>query len=172
MARLKIPTPTSTTGDYDQNKPSVEGYARVVAHILKNKSNFTDFILEDDDERPETLQKIVRGSASDNDWPNLAVFHQVIKPSGVEYERIDGENCQIKIQRDKQKRKNRNKPSRYTISLPETKPDATLDYLHEYAVAVHDLYEAYDPVQDNRDHPDLVKARQFMFGIMLLTRCR
>jgi hypothetical protein len=185
MARFKIPKAlaNSTGGEdnlgYDQGTINVDGYVNVTKKLLDNNSKdaYTDFILADEDERPDMLQKMALATGeADNNWPRTAIFHQYVEVTNTgdveHYERIDGLNCKVKIERDKRKRKkaaNPDKPSRYTITLPENRPGEELKYLHEYASNIYNLYLS---AGGQRDHPDAIKARQFMFGIMLLTRCR
>jgi hypothetical protein len=79
---------------------------------------------------------------------------------------IDHDNCRIKLEKDedldgdKQKKKV-NKPAKHTLPLPP-QPLTSLHYLDEYILALWGLV----------NKGDLDKARKFLYGVMMLTKCR
>jgi hypothetical protein len=135
-----------------------EGYIRVVDNLIGVEQNYYDFLDAEENERPEMLREYA-GKDSNNNW----VLEHVL-PDETKSEVIDNTNCRIFGQKDK-KKKGAGKPSRVTIPIPHARPsDPDWTYLHEYAQAIHDYYQGNDESKRN--------GRKFLFGIMLLTRCR
>jgi hypothetical protein len=148
MAKLKIIDNDDTVAKI---LPNIAGYVNVVNNLILNDANYNQYLQADEKERPELLQA---AAGVDAQGRKCVVEHQTA--SGAS-EPIDNDNCMIKAERDVKKLKVR---SKVTMPIPDTRP-MSMDYLDVYASALHDLYE-----QD----PD--RARKFLFGIMLMTRCR
>lgn len=174
MAKLKIPTPLATIPvTYNQDLPFVQGYVNVVDNLLV-EATYKDFIAADEDDRPDMLNAYASNNGAS---PNIAVFHEVVANPQNEFVKIDNDNCAIRVEKDKRKRKNKNKASRFRISFPEGQKLESPNYLDRYAMEVFKLYaQAYGVVLPNPlpvpNQALLDKTHKFMFGIMLLTRCR
>jgi hypothetical protein len=174
MAKLKIPTPDPTKPDgFDHDRPNVQGYVNVVDNLLVQRT-YRDFLDADEDDRPDKLQDYASNGGAD---PTCAVFHEVIASPVNEFKKIDDDNCSIRVEKDKRKRKNKNKPSRFRISFPEGNRLDPPGYLDRYALEIFKLYaQGYGVALPNplviQDQNALDRAHKFMFGMMLLTRCR
>jgi hypothetical protein len=143
MAKLKIIVPNTN------DEPDVDGYVLVVNNLVGQIEKYLEFLDADPDERPALLQAAATGNH---------VVKQ-LAPDGT-FEAISNTNCKIVAQRDARRRTG-NKPSRVTMPIPDV-PPANFNYLAGYAQKIVALYAAGE--QD--------KAHKFMFGIMMLTRCR
>lgn len=176
MAKLKIPTPDATKPDgFDHDRPNVQGYVNVVDNLLI-QANYNNFLKADEDDRPDILQDFAKTEANGSITPNCFVFHEVVA-NPTEYAKIDNDNCSIRVEKDKRKRKNKNKPSRYSISFPEGNGISAPGYLDRYAMEIFKLYsQAYNVTLPNPlpipNQALLDRAHRFMFGMMMLTRCR
>jgi hypothetical protein len=174
MAKLKIPTPDPTKPDgFDHDRPNVQGYVNVVDNLLI-QNTYKDFLDADEDDRPDKLQGYASNGGAD---PTCIVFHEVVANPVNEFKPIDNDNCAIRVEKDKRKRKNKNKASRFRISFPEGNALASPSYLDRYAMEIFKLYAlAYGVALPNPlpapIQPHLDQAHKFMFGMMLLTRCR
>jgi hypothetical protein len=124
--------------------------------------NYEAFLDADPDERPAILQSFVVGSRK--------IQHQ---PENGPPQVISANNCLIFTERDRKKKGNRR--SRVTVPMPDAPPvplvpgDPVFKYLLGYAKLIHDMYAEID---DENDHADIDRCTKFMFGVMLLTRCR
>jgi hypothetical protein len=174
MAKLKIPKPDATKPDgFDHDMPNVDGYVNVVDSLLV-QATYKDFLDADEDDRPEKLQSYASKGGT---VPSCVVFHEVVASPKNEFKSIDNDNCAIRVEKDKRKRKNKNKASRFRISFPEGNKLDPPGYLDRYALEIFGLYaKGYgvklpDPLVV-KDQNALDKAHKFMFGMMLLTRCR
>jgi hypothetical protein len=103
-------------------------------------------------------------AGNDQSGKKCSVVHEVIADPNNEFEEINNTNSVIKGERDRKKKKNSNNPSKYTIPFPDTRPP-NVDYLQKYAQIIHDLYTQNTAASKRRAH-------KFIFGMMLLTRCR
>jgi hypothetical protein len=176
VAKLKIPknVPVSAThpDGFDHDTPNEQGYVNVTRNLILNENNYVKFLLADPDERPEMLQ----GHAGhDEAGRPCFVMHQEAG-AGAGFVKIDDNNCVIKGERDRRKRRNTNKPSRYTIPIPDARPQ-NVNYLDKYAYIIFELYrDGYgytkNPNEQIVDQAKLDRAHEFIFGMMLLTRCR
>lgn len=141
----------------------VDEYVRVVEGLFlkvgNNYPNYQDFIEADPDERPALLQQFVVGVNK--------ITQQ--KEDGTT-QPINGNNCAIITEKDRRKKANL-KRSRVTVPMPDAPPeplvagDPVFKYLLPYAKQIHDLYHDTDAAK-------IDKCTKFMFGVMLLTRCR
>jgi len=143
MANLKIFTANNTAGT-----PGEAGYISVTKEILK-PNRFADFMEADPAERADLLN-----SYSQMGSGGLNVFHETTVGGN---EVINNGNCRIAVEIDARKLARR---SKHTLSFPTIMP-ANVNYLQPYVDAVVAL---------NTSNP--AHARQFLFGVMLLTRCR
>jgi hypothetical protein len=134
-----------------------EGYISVAENLILIEENFYEFLDADPEERPALLQKHA-GRDPNN---NKLVEHML--PDNTTSEIIDNTNCRIVAQKDARKKGN-NKPSRVTMPMPDTRP-LDFGYLAEYAQIIHNYYLS-------GTNADKDKAHKFLFGVMLLTRCR
>lgn len=140
----------------DSSKPNTDGYSNFVQNAILNARNFDAFVRAHDDERADLVQT---HAGSDQRGRKCVVTQLTIDRVS---EPIDGGNCLVELKEDLQKKRT---ASKHNISLPArwTRHDETPDisYLDKYVTALSDL-AGTDPV----------KARNFLFGLMLLTRCR
>jgi hypothetical protein len=142
MAKLKIHDGTPN------ETPVLEGYVRVVdALSVRNPQgrlvNFENFVDADPDERPTMLQA----------WadPNR-ITQQAPTPNDV----ISSDNCLIFGEKDR--RKGTRRRSKVTLPLPDDWPP-NFSYLESYVSII-------------KAEPDMAICCKFLFGVMLLTRCR
>jgi hypothetical protein len=149
MAKLKIFEGNNPAG----NLPNKEGYIDVATGLIADFNNF-DSASERD--RSDLLQG----------YAGKHTIYQLTRNPANDVA-IDRNNCKVKIESDERK-----KPSvnfgKHNIVLPEIQAaDPPLDtgYLSEYVKAIDALYGAGSATE-------LDRACKFLFGIMLLTRCR
>ena len=147
MAKLRI---EKANGDL-----LVDEYVNVVEGLFKKEANglyenFQEFLDAEPDERPDILQSFVKGNRK---------ITQQIPPNaaGETSEVISGQNCRILTEKDI---KRKHKRSRVTVPMPDA-PPYDFAYLDSYAKQIHALYSTDKP-----------KCYKFMFGAMMLTRCR
>jgi hypothetical protein len=164
MAKIRI----QDTAKNDS--PSEDGYVAVVDNLILNQNDpdiYEDFIEAEPDERVEMLIE-----AAKNSKKTFVVTHLAVRPNGTDkIEVIKPENCKIFLEKDKRRRP-RFKKSRFTIAMPDKKPEH-VNYLQPYAQIIHDLYTQADGVGTPERAAALrEKAHKFMFGVMMLTRCR
>ena|SRR5215813_4808155 len=152
MAKLKI----FENDDPTQNIPSKEGYRNTATGLLADLANFRSAHERD---RSDLLRQYAG---------NHIIFQQTRNPQ--QDVPIDSNNCKIHIQNDGRKDPTANL-GRHNIVLPEIRPgDPPLNfgYLDRYVKAIVDLYGA----QGGGAPAQVSAACEFLFGIMLLTRCR
>jgi hypothetical protein len=149
MARLYIPDSAAQNAP-----PSKDGYANFALNAILNSTNFKAFVLAQDDERPNLIKQ----------HAGKDVTHLVIGQQGDVAESINNSNCLVDLKEDLQKKVSK---SKHHISLPKKWTSGTevpdIAYLDKYVTAICEIA---------RDDNDPVKARNFLFGVMLLTRCR
>jgi hypothetical protein len=177
-----------------------QGYINVVNQLVdlatpESAANFQDFIDADPEERPELLQELVNVWPSSpppapnppypNPRPVFVVTQQKIDvPPGTPKQiAIDQSNCRIIAQNDTRVRAKK-KRTRITMPFPDTRvPD--FGYLEAYVQTIMSLYLEVVPLTPPIPNPpppptyrvtqDAFKKLQtfkFMFGVMMLTRCR
>jgi len=150
MARLYI------EDNDDPRRPSKEGYANFARNAILDNTNFRRFVGAQDDDRAQLVQD---HAGNDSDGRKCVVTHLVIDGDP---EPINDRNCLVEIKDDLQKKSSK---SKHNISLPKQwtsgneRPD--IAYLDKYVTAIVEIARR-DPVE----------ARNFLFGLMLLTRCR
>ena len=148
MAKLKI------ADNADPTQPNKAGYINVVDNFILKPAAYNAFIKNANKAtRPSKLQAF---AGVDENGVKCVVKHETTAGA---LEPITNANCVVNVQVDKKKSGTGSK-SKHNMSVPEVRP-TNVDYLSGYAKAIHDLYE-----------DDPVKACKFMFGMMLLTRCR
>lgn len=123
------------------------GYVRVVNNLILNEETFYEFVFAEPDERADILQRTAQ-------------------PDIIKQQRADGQleaitNNNCKILGEKDVKQKPNKKSKVTIPIPDSRP-TSVDYLEKYAETIHNFYTAGDKAS----------AHKFLFGVMLLTRCR
>ena len=148
MAKLKC-LQKSTTGVKTLFQ---QGYINVVSNMILVEDKFYEFLDADPEDRPALLQAAAGKDTNGND----VIEHETAL--GVS-EIIDNNNCKVLAQKDV-KRKG-NKRSVVTVPLPDKRP-TDVTYLNQYTTIIHDLVQAGNQANANK----------FMFGLMLLTRCR
>jgi hypothetical protein len=148
MARLKI----FENNNPQANIPSKEGYTNVATGLI---NDFTNFSAASDRDRSDLLQ----GYAGKHTVYQLTRNPQTEVP-------INRDNCKINIVPDERKKPNVNF-GKHNMALPELQPGEVLDtgYLSEHVKAIDALYGGGSAAE-------LDRACKFMFGLMLLTRCR
>jgi hypothetical protein len=160
MAKLKI------ADNADATVPSKRGYINVVDNLILNQGNYDAFRTNVDKKtRPTRLQGF---AGIDENNIKCVVKHE---PKNSAIEPIDDNNCDIEVHEDKRKDAG-NPKSKYNVGFPEERPQ-NVDYLERYVRALYELYDLavkeIDPVKKAKYTSDACK---FMFGMMLLTRCR
>ncbi|MER9134074.1 hypothetical protein [Mesorhizobium sp. M0768] len=152
MARLYI------KDNDDRARPSKDGYCNFTLNAILNNGNFKRFVGAQDDDRADLVQQ---HAGTDPKGRKCDVTHLLI--DGGE-ESINDRNCLVEIKEDLQKKSSK---SKHNISLPKqwTSGNEVPDiaYLDKYVTAIVEIV---------KDEKDPVKARNFLFGLMLLTRCR
>ncbi|WP_374311235.1 hypothetical protein [Dongia sp.] len=151
MAKLKIVKPGTA------DVPDVDGYVNVVNNLILRLDKYLEFLGAEPDERPDLLQ-----TAASNGTEGAFIVKQIL-PNG-DFEAIDNTNCKIFAERDVRKVK---KKSKVTVPMPDM-PPSNLNYLSVYATEIFNLYSVSGAGQAAARE----KAHKFMFGMMMLTRCR
>jgi hypothetical protein len=141
--------------------PSTQGYINVVDNLVETPGNLDDFLEAEPGERADILNTYAgRETNADGSVTILNVQHE--KKGGGGSVPISKDNCRILLELDHRTIKRK---SKHTISVPEefvtavSPPD--LSYLQPYIDIIVSLDASNKP-----------KAQKFLFGIMLLTRCR
>jgi hypothetical protein len=142
MAKLRI--------EDNNNKLIVNAYVNVFKNLVAVPAARAEF-LQYKQRRPELLQAATGGAG-------------VVKQedaNGVKTA-IDNDNCKIMTEQDERPAPGR--PGKVQIPFPvaEYWADDDPEYLDDYASQIHDLYDAGQKK----------KARQFMYAVMMMTRCR
>jgi hypothetical protein len=166
MSRLRVSKLNSDTA------VDPEGYIRFVDECILKPANFDKFIKADDFERAGLVQQFACRHPND---PSIELCQVRQKPSGGgSAEPIDETNCLVTLNEDWQKKSS---ASKHNISLPRKwlKKDETpnIDYLNKYVEIIAKLAigeQAYTDADKSAGDP--VSAGKFLFGLMLLTRCR
>jgi hypothetical protein len=152
MARLYI------EDNDDSALPSEDGYTQFVQNAILNNGNFKAFVGAQDDERADLVQQ---HAGTDSKGRKCDVTHLLI---GGGEDSIDHTKCLVEIKEDLQKKTSK---SKHNISLPKQWTSGNevpnIAYLDKYVTAIVKIVE----VEKNP-----IKARNFLFGLMLLTRCR
>lgn len=168
--------------------PSEDGYVVVVKRLVygntdaPGESMFQDFLDAEPDERVNILKEAAtitdaNGNVIKKFWVTHLVKEKDANGNIIEVPReIQDTDCRIFVERDKLKRR-RVKRSKFTVALPESLTGAgNSDYLAPYAQIIYDLYRRAKIKEDAGDLQDAARLRSrahsFMFGIMMLTRCR
>jgi hypothetical protein len=145
------------------------GYIAVVKNIVLDPDGMDDFVGEDDDARftKARTRKLRRWATSDNGL--LQQLDEEDAPKDV-----TPQNCRIRAQFDARKESARGF-SKVTISLPETSlTTADLDYIDRYVLKYLQIRTGASgttlPGAASADTER--KARMFMFGVFMLTKCR
>ncbi|GAB2176731.1 hypothetical protein [Dongia sp. agr-C8] len=162
MAKLKICNDNETVLYED-------GYVNVVDQLINaatpgSSANFQDFIDAEPDERADMLQAFAKvGLPPPAGVPAFVVTQQKLDvPAGQPKQiAIDGTNCKIFAQNDTRVRPGRKK-TRITMPFPDAQI-TDFSYLEPYAAKIAALYS------NAATRP---KCYKFMFGVMMLTRCR
>lgn len=184
MAKLRV---EDTVG----GGPSEDGYVAVVENLIfgesdiKGEDMYRDFL----DAEPDERVGILKEAAAEYDKKtgekirDFFVTHLIVeggKGKGMLKdfpEEIQEDNCRIFVERDRRKKRRVHK-SRFTVALPQDRPKGNVDYLQPYAEIIYGLYRraaaaASATPPDVQEAAELrSKAHKFMFGMMLLTRCR
>jgi hypothetical protein len=178
MAKIRVQE------DINVDKPSEDGYVTVVDNLIFGASDdpgedsYKDFIDAEPDERVEILREaaIKKGSGGEKDQM-FFVTHLVVEggkglgPIVDTPREIDQKTCRIFVELDKRKRR-RIKKSRFTVALPDKQPKH-VNYLQPYAEIIHGLYKQAEAAPTPQKAAAFrERAHKFMFGVMLLTRCR
>lgn len=153
MAKLKIFEGNDTTAAI----PSKDGYRNVTKHLL---ADLTTFLKASDKKRSDLLQKYSSYGGSNH------IIYQLTSNPPVN-EPISSTNCKVQVDEDERKRPSVNF-GKHNMVIPDQHvgdPPINPGYLEEYVKAVVSLYGGGTP-------PEILSACEFLFGIMLLTRCR
>ena len=162
MARLKIFQGNNPAG----NIPDQQGYRNVATGFLADLSNFRTASTKD---RADLLQQYADAGQA----PQTHTIFELLRnpPVGQLPDLpINNTNCKVYINNDI-RRKTGVAFGKHNLGLPEIQapdPPLTVGYLAPYVQAIVALYGATGggtPAQ-------VTAACEFLFGIMLLTRCR
>jgi hypothetical protein len=151
MARLRIEDANGNV-DLDAYQPFVE--TLFYKDGGGNFPNFTTYVGKPPPQRADVLKTFVPN------YPNGALIRQMLDDETTT-EPIANGNCHING--DPDKLSNGHNPSQVTVPMPH-KPIEDFRYLQKYARKIWELYDPNDAVNE--------KATKFLFGVMLLTRCR
>jgi hypothetical protein len=139
----------------------VDGYVNVVNNLVAKPGKYRKY-QKRPNQRPTMLQDAASNGAAGTHLIKQMVLND---PTGVGEEPITEDNCYIVGDRDQVRDASDadGASSRVTVPMPPEPMDAAdaFDYLDKYAQKISDLWAT--------DRP---KCRKFMFGVMLLTRCR
>lgn len=150
MAKLKI--------NDGAGLPIAEGYIEVVNKIAFDTSERKVFLLADEDVRSDKLQAIVT-KLNPGDT-NYRVKQDKNDGSGT-FEEISSANCRIKAEPDEKKTATKRSKVIMPINDAPFQTDADLSYLDGYLAKIATLWTSDQP-----------SARKFLFGMMMITRCR
>jgi hypothetical protein len=125
--------------------PGAQGYIKVVRELYLKSANYTYFI---DDNHKNERPTLLQGHAS----PYIVRHDSYNDPR----EPIDNTNCRIITHIDREKKAGIQ--AKHHMNFPETN-DYDVSYLQPYVTAMQGLGS------------DLERC-EFLFGLMLLTRCR
>jgi hypothetical protein len=151
-----------------------QGYVNVVMNLIytanlgTDPQTLLDYLDADPNDRPDMLQDYCNSPIPAPGTPlnqrQYLVFQQ---KSNGNTEPISQANCRIYAEKDRKQG-----PRRSRVTQPI--PDAAINdfsYLNTYAQKISDLWNgnqnAVPPVAQDR-----AKCVKFMFGVMMLTRCR
>lgn len=139
---------------FDVNgKPVVDAYVEIVDEIVMDAAQFENFTeARGPKKKARKLRNLVRGTGA-------TLTHVA---NGAE-EEIDPDHVSVDAEVDWPAMQSGGR-ARYTVPLPPAH-QADLNYLGKYAQEIVDLYNT--GVAADKD-----KAHRFMFGVMMLTRCR
>ncbi|MEW9836576.1 hypothetical protein [Mesorhizobium marinum] len=158
MAKLKIFKDNNTALEI----PSADGYINVTKNLILMATNYDYFKAENHKaERPSLL---TTHAGYDEGNTKLKIYHEL--EAGGSAEIID-DNCMIDVTEDK-KKPNGNDKSKFHIAFPPDRP-VSVGYLKPYVQVLGSIL--FDPNVPDGDER-LERACQFLFGMMLLTRCR
>jgi hypothetical protein len=138
----------------NQNIPSKEGYRNVATNLLNDLANFRNAT---ETQRSDLLRQYAGAKHT--------IFQLTRNPE--QNVPIDSGNCKIKIENDERKKPAANF-GKHNMVLPEMQagdPPLNVGYLDKYVQAIDSLYGQGNPAE-------VLSACEFLFGIMLLTRCR
>lgn len=147
MAKLKIFDNT------DDSRPNVQGYVNLVDNLILDSTRFQEFLDATKRERADLMQT---AAGTDESGQPCVIEHETT--AGVS-EAICGNNCRVEVSRDRRKV---GRYSQVTLKIPETRLYYGVNYVSSYAEEVHRLW--------NEGQQE--RACKFMFGVMLLARCR
>jgi hypothetical protein len=161
MAKLKIFYNNDTTSTV----PDDVGYRNVTEGLIADLTAFDD---ASDKDRSDLLQQY-----ANRDKLNHTIYQQTRgtgRGGSDVNEPIDKTNCKVQLEYDGRK-KTGTSYGKHVLTLPElqTGDALTTGYLEEYVKKVVSLYGATGGGTTPKQTDDACK---FLFGIMLLTRCR
>lgn len=149
MAKLKI---IDNDDGIARRRPNVQGYVNLVENLVLDPARYSEFLDAEEDERASLLQR----AAGTDAQGRPCVIEQ--ETSAGESEPIDEGNCRVLLTRDRKRVARR---SRVVMKLPDA-PLYDVEYLDVY---IEELCRLHQDGEHER-------ACKFLFGMMLLTRCR
>jgi hypothetical protein len=153
MAQLFIADNDDVKLPLNQQRPNKRGYRNVVDNLVLVPANYNQFSdYAHHEVRPEMLQNY---AGYDDQKRPCVVSHQT--SAGVD-EPIDNTNCVITVDVDLRKTANM---SKHHMVFPGWLP-TDFTYLNNYVKAINEISSA----------EGIAEASKFLFGMMLLTRCR
>jgi len=151
MAKLKIFDGNNPAGAI----PSQDGYRNVTKNLLADLPNF---LSATDKKRSDLLQQYASSVGSH------IIYQLTFNPETNQA--IDSSNCKVNV--DEDERSNAGTFGKHNMVIPDQHvgdPPINPGYLEEYVKAIVSLYGGGTPTE-------ILSACEFLFGIMLLTRCR
>jgi hypothetical protein len=156
MAKLKI----FDNNNIAANLPSKDGYRNVAKGVLNNLNTFRNASTT---VRTDLLKQYATTAHK--------IYQQTRNP--IQDVEINANNCRVSIYNDERK-KSAVTFGRHKMVLPEIQASdspLTATYLDKYVQAIVELYYGGTPPSGGTP-AGLTNASEFLFGIMLLTRCR
>lgn len=143
------------------------GYIEIVEKIILDRDGFEDFTGEDEDDGKFT--KARTGMLKKHAEVAGGLLQQKDNSGGVES--VTRTNCRIRAKPDV-RRQGGNGFSKVTVTMPE-EPLAIsdLDYIDDYITKYLEIRSGA-PLPPATSQAAARRARKFVFGMMMLTRCR
>lgn len=150
-----------------------EGYIAVVKKLILDPDGFEDFVGEDEDQEKfsKARTKMLRELAESKGGQ----LQQ--RDEDDQVEQVTRSNCRIRATPDKRKDSPKGF-SKVTISLPEEPLSAAdLNYIDDYIAKYIEIRTkradgTFDALPNASSQDNAKRARMFVLGMMMLTRCR
>jgi hypothetical protein len=173
---LKIVKKPVNPSDPPTDEISSDGYISVVDQMIVDADGFEDFVGDEEEvgfsrRRTKFLLRIAGRKADST--PTNAEITQLAPGGGVE--RVTKQNLKIRSNADARRPSSGAAFGKMTIALPEESFDpGAIDYIDNYILTFLREWTGNPSLAMPAAPSNAAKARarKFMFGAMLLTRCR